>query len=253
MSENLALLDFDDQQKAVLMPDHDGPFEFHAKAIFPFLTDLEITQFVRNHHGQQIGFFETITKTYAVYECRYHDEWITVAQAPLGAPAATQFLDFLIYFGVQKVISIGSCGVLNNMPENQFLVPTSALRDEGTSFHYVAKSNFIQLNKAVVNQIEGTLSTLALPFCEVKTWTTDGFFRETPNLVRKRKAQGCEVVEMECAALAACAQFRKVSFGQVFFTADSLSDLEKDEPRNWGLGAHEKSLTLAADLVTNLN
>lgn len=75
------------------------------------------------------------------------------------------------------------------------------------------------------------------------------FFRETPKLIQKRKLQGCEVVEMECAALAACAQFRHVVFGQVFFTADSLANVKNYHERDWVAAAHEKALILAANLV----
>ncbi|GAB5052401.1 nucleoside phosphorylase [Pediococcus ethanolidurans] len=249
MSDNLALFDFDDQQEAVLMPSHDGPFHFHNKAIFPFLSETEIVQFVQDYNGKQIGIFETITKSFPVYECDFQDELVTVAQAPLGAPAATQFLDFLIYFGVKQIISVGSCGVLTDIPENEFLLPTIALRDEGTSFHYVPKSDVIKLNQQTIEKIEKSLISQHLRFHEVKTWTIDGFFRETPKLIQKRKLQGCEVVEMECAALAACAQFRHVVFGQVFFTADSLANVKNYHERDWVAAAHEKALILAANLV----
>ena len=61
-----------------------------------------------------------------------------------------------------------------------------------------------------------------LPFVEGKTWTTDGFYRETWGKVRRRREQGCLCVEMECASLAAVAQFRGLRFAQFFFAADNL-------------------------------
>ena len=59
-----------------------------------------------------------------------------LCQAPVGAAAATQILDWLIGYGVREVISAGSCGALEKFPESTFLVPNKALRDEGTSYHY---------------------------------------------------------------------------------------------------------------------
>lgn len=59
------------------------------------------------------------------------------AQAPVGSAAAAQFMDWLIGYGVKRIISTGTCGVLVDMKENIFLVPTRALRDEGVSYHYV--------------------------------------------------------------------------------------------------------------------
>ena len=64
--------------------------------------------------------------------------------------------------------------------------------------------------------------------CEGKTWTTDGFFRETRERWNAGKNKGCVCVEMECAALAAVAQFRKVDFAAFFYTADNLDAPEWD-------------------------
>ena len=49
----------------------------------------------------------------------------------------SKVLEYLIAGGVTKIISVGSCGVLEDIPENRFLIPVSALRDEGTSYHYL--------------------------------------------------------------------------------------------------------------------
>lgn len=87
---------------------------------------------------------------------------------------------------------------------------------------------------------------------EVTTWTTDGFYRETPAKVKQFKELGASCVEMECAALAACANFRQVDFAQILFTADSLSDLEKHEDRGWGRDAHELALQLATQILAKI-
>ena len=80
-----------------------------------------------------------------------------MAQAPVGSAAAAQFLDWLIGYGVKQIISTGTCGVLVNMKENVFLIPTIALRDEGASYHYVAPSRYIDMNKQALEAIEKTL------------------------------------------------------------------------------------------------
>ena len=59
--------------------------------------------------------------------------------------------------------------------------------------------------------------------------------------VAYRKEEGCAVVEMECAALAAVAQLRGVVWGQLLFTADSLADLENYDSRDWGSEAFDKA------------
>jgi uridine phosphorylase len=60
----------------------------------------------------------------------------------------------------------------------------------------------------------------------------DGFFRETKDLIAYRKGGGCSVVEMECSALAACAQMRGAIWSELLFTADTLADIERYDARN---------------------
>ena len=90
-----------------------------------------------------------------------------------------------------------------------------------------------------------------IPFETVKTWTTDGFFRETKDMVKYRLSEGCAVVEMECAALAACARKRGAKYGQFLFTADSLANVHEYDARDFGGDSHEKALLLGLDILRN--
>ena len=123
----------------------------------------------------QIDEFESATRRYPIYECLYNQEKICLCPAPVGSAAAVQVLEYLIAGGVTKIISVGSCGVLEDIPENRFLIPVSALRDEGTSYHYLPPSREVEISKAGINAIESALSQKNIPYWEVKTWTTDGF------------------------------------------------------------------------------
>lgn len=73
--------------------------------------------------------------------------------------------------------------------ENRFLVPVKALRDEGTSYHYVAPSCYIDIDPKMLRPIEKTLSAQGLAYQEVITWSTDGFYRETKEkwLIARKK------------------------------------------------------------------
>ena len=130
-----------------------------------------------------------------------------------------------------------------------FLIPYKALRDEGTSYHYAPPSRFIDINKNALKAIESTIEENGLNYQEVITWSTDGFYRETKEKVEFRKSEGCSVVEMECSALVACAQFRNIEFGQILYTADTLSNLDKWDARNWGINSIEKALELCLEAV----
>ena len=91
-----------------------------------------------------------------------------------------------------------------------------------------------------------------MKYQKVVTWTTDGFYRETREKVAYRKQEGCETVEMECAALAACASLRHAIWGCILFTADTLADPEKYDERNWGKDSFEIALKLCLDAVINI-
>ena len=193
--------------------------------------------------------FVSATKVYPIYVLEHQGEEICLAQAPVGSAAAAQFMDWLIGYGVKKIISAGSCGALVDMEENAFLIPTKALRDEGASYHYVAPSRYMEVNRQALTAIETVLKGKEIPYREVMTWSTDGFYRETPDKVAYRIQEGCSVVEMECASLAAVAQLRRVVWGLLLFTADSLADLENYDQRDWGSQAFDKALGLSIEMV----
>ena len=87
---------------------------------------------------------------------------------------------------------------------------------------------------------------------EVMTCSTDGFYRETPDKIYYRIEEGCSVVEMECAALAAVAQFRGAIWGLLLFTADSLADIDNYDQRDWGSEAFDKALKLCLDIIVQM-
>lgn len=250
---DLPILEYDDSPRAVLRPDHEGlDLVLPKKAVFAFLGGC-IGNYAREHELTPVAEFLSITKKYPVYVVNYKGEDICLCQAPVGAPAAVQIMDWLIAYGVEQIISSGSCGTLADLPENAFLISTRALRDEGTSYHYLPPSRWVELDESVRRSMKKTLDALGLPYAECVTWTTDGFFRETRDLVEYRKAEGCNVVDMECAALAACAQFRGVKFGQLLFTADTLADTDKYDERGWGTDSLEKALVLSLELARGLD
>ena len=248
----IPILEFDDNPQAVIMPNHEGlNLQLPKKCIYAFLEE-EIDRFAQEVGAECVGEFISATKTYPVYVMSYKGEEVCLAQAPVGSAPAAQFMDWLIGYGVEKIISTGTCGVLTNIEENAFLVPVRALRDEGASYHYAAPSRYMDVNIEAISAIEQVLEQLSVPYEEVMTWSTDGFYRETAEKVAYRKEEGCAVVEMECAALAAVAQLRGVVWGELLFTADSLADLDNYDQRDWGAEAFDKALELCLEIVYHM-
>lgn len=248
----IPILEYDFDSPEVIQPSHDAKnLNLPEKCIFAFLG-ATIDEYAMEVDAEVADMFETTTKSYPIYIVRKDGEEFCLCQAPLGASAAAQFMDCLIACGCRKIISAGSCGVLVDLQENEFLVPTKALRDEGTSYHYLPASRYVEIDRMALDAIEKTFATLNLPFRECTTWTTDGFFRETKDMVEYRKAEGCSTVEMECAALAACAQKRGAVFGQILYTADSLANVYAHDDRDWGRSSLRKALEICIEVLRNI-
>jgi uridine phosphorylase len=103
------------------------------------------------------------------------------------------------------------------------MVPRSAVRDEGTSYHYLPPAREVACSPEALAAIQAVLTGRDIPFEEIKTWTTDAFYRETKDKVKARRAEGCVAVEMECAALFAVAAHRKIPVGSLLYAGDDVS------------------------------
>lgn len=253
LKNEIPILEFDTDPTAVLMPRHENlDLKLPSKAVFPFLGDY-VERFAASNNCRQVGEFISATKVYPVYITRYQGQEICLCQAPVGAAPAAQLMDWLMAYGVRQIISTGSCGTLTEIPENHFLIPRKALRDEGTSYHYAPPSRYMEVNPTARAAIQKVMARRGLPYKECVTWSTDGFYRETREKTDYRRAEGCSTVEMECAALAACAQLRGAVWGQILFTADTLADADAYDERNWGRSCYDTAFRLCLDALLELS
>ncbi len=156
-----------------------------------------------------------------VYQLNVGKESIYVLLCPLGAPQAARMLEILSALGVEKFMICGGAGTLaNEVTGEKILLATAAVRDEGTSYHYLPPAREVKIQEPVRQKIVACLRAEKADFLEVKTWTTDASFRETPDKVELRKSEGCATVEMECAAYYAVAEFKGLACGQLLYAGD---------------------------------
>lgn len=138
MKEERCILQIDKDPKAVIEPDYEKqPFKFHSKLLFAFVPKEDIDNFLEQVPHKVLGSYDTISFQPDIYEIERNGEYFTLCQAPLGGPASVQLLDWLISYGVNQVLTVGNAGALTDLPENEMLLVKRAIRDEGTSFHYV--------------------------------------------------------------------------------------------------------------------
>ena len=146
---------------------------------------------------------------------------------------AAGLLEEAIAYGCRKFIVCGGCGVLEqDIAVGHLIVVSSAVRDEGVSYHYLPPGREVQAHPAGVAALEAALCERGVPYRVGRTWTTDAPYRETAAKIAMRKSEGCVTVEMEAASLMAVAQFREITLGQVLYGGDNLSGDEWDH-RSW--------------------
>lgn len=246
----IPILEHETNPEAIIMNTRDECV-LPRRAVYTFLGDT-VDDYAASIGAEIIEVYHTIGRDTNIYRITHNGEEFCLCRAPLGGSAAVQILDFLLGHGVKSVIAAGSCGALAPLPENAFLVPVKALRDEGTSYHYLPPSRYAETSPRIRSVMEAVLTQRNLKYTECTTWTTDGFYRETEALVAYRRDEGCLTVEMECASLAACAQFRGAEFAQLLYTADSLADAKHYDERSWGEDSVLPALMLCLDIAAEM-
>lgn len=128
----------------------------------------------------------------------------------VGASYAVLIAEQMFASGCKLLISVTSSGqiVPAHVPP-YFVVIERALRDEGTSYHYMAPSDYSHADKAMLSALQGAFSGFPVPVLTGATWTTDAPFRETHAAIETMVARNLLAVEMEAAALYAFAHVRQ--------------------------------------------
>ena len=182
--------------------------------------------------GDRIGQTHDADGIWPVYAVSYKGRRFAFCKARVGAPACVGNFEDVIAMGARRIILVGNCGVLDKTIEDcGIIIPTAALRDEGTCYHYAPASDSNPVNRRGREEFKEILRKLGYPYVEGITWTTDAFYRETREKVAARKAMGAVCVEMECAAVQALCDFRGVEFFQFLYAGDTLDHTAWD-PRS---------------------
>ncbi|MFJ3300123.1 nucleoside phosphorylase [Streptomyces bacillaris] len=143
----------------------------------------------------------------------------------LGAPAAALIVEQLAALGTQRIITVGTAASLqHDLRPGVLVVPTSALRDEGLSHHYLPPGRTASPSPALTRHLTEVLASYDVPVRRGPIWTTDAPYRETTAEVTRYGAEGILAAEMEAAAVFAVGHCRTVAVATVLAIADSLVD-----------------------------
>ena len=253
----MLLTEFDFEKDAIINPDMvHQPVENFPETVISIFQHTLFDRIVEFLGGREIARTKDVDGHWPVYEVTYKDRRFAMYKARLGAPACVGSFEDIIPMGAKRIILLGNCGVLDRSIEDcGIIIPTRAIRDEGTSYHYAPPSDFIDVNKRYIDLFKEVLDTFGYPYVQGTTWTTDAFYRETRSRMARRKEMGAICVEMECAAMQAMCDFRGVEFFQFLYAGDNLDHSQWD-PRSLSGSARledkEKIALLAFELACKI-
>ena len=228
----MLLTEFDPTPRAVINPDYIKPVENFPETVVAVFSHQLFASVAAFLEGKRIAQTRDADGDWPIYEVTYRGSRLGFCKARVGAPACVGQFEEIIAMGARRFILLGNCGVLDKRIEDcGIIIPTGALRDEGASFHYAPPSDVIDVNRAYAPLFREVLKEHGCRFVEGLTWTTDAPYRETPEKVARRRAQGAITVEMECAGMQALCDFRRTGFFQFLYAGDNLGG-ENWDPRS---------------------
>ncbi len=175
---------------------------------------------------------------------------VGIVGCAVGAPFAVLVAEQLFASGCKLLVSVTSAGrVTDSGPTPYFVLIDRALRDEGTSYHYLAPSTYSEApNQALLAHVERALAERHdITVHRGPTWTTDAPYRETEAAIEAARTRGMLAVEMEAAALYAFATARQCSIICFAHVTNSMAQSEGDFEKGDADGA---TATLAVILST---
>lgn len=237
------ILEFDPTREAILEPaERIRPQDVPEHCVVCFFAEV-VQSVAENHHARILANSLSEIGRHPLYEINVDGKRLAFFHPGIGAPLAVGLLEEMIARGCRTIIACGGCGVLDKeIAVGHLLIPVTALRDEGTSYHYQPPARVIEMDAKAVTAIETVLTRHGLEYLKTKTWTTDAIYRETREKTTAYRAEGCLTVEMETAAFIAVARFRGVAFGQILYGGDVVT-AEAWDGRTW---------TSRADIRRNL-
>jgi uridine phosphorylase len=176
---------------------------------------------------------------------------VAIAGPFIGAPHAVVGIEKLIAMGAESIWVTGWCGSLQpGVRIGDFVIPTGAVSEEGTSVHYPLGDRPIRSDEDLSGGIVKALNGRDLKYHKGRVWTTDAPYRETPSKVKHYQSMGVLAVDMEMAALMTVARFRGIRLGGLLVVSDELFSLA------WRKGFSDKRfqerVAIACDLMLAL-
>lgn len=210
------------------------------------VRDLKASGRVRSHPGwvcyhTELHVFDEQGLTFGIVGCA------------VGSSFAVLVAEELFVSGCRLLISITSAGQIVPLgPPPYFILIEKALRDEGTSYHYLPPSEWSALSPVLLERLASDCETYEVPILRGSAWTTDAPFRETEAAITAMRAKGVHAVEMEAAALYALAAARDKSIVCLAHVTNQMGIVEGDFEKGEANGVLD-ALSVAYRVAVRLN
>ncbi len=147
----------------------------------------------------------------------------TLVLCPVGASGTVLALENAIALGATTILFVGWCGSLDpSCPMAHVIVPTTAVREEGTSYHYLGADHHAQSSENLTEAVVRVLTRNGLPHTAGPVWSTDAPYRETASKVQRYAEKGVLAVDMETSAILALAAYRECEAAGALIVSDEL-------------------------------
>ena len=227
LNEEIPLFMSKPTDKALFNPEH----YFAHKGVEKELLKSDLAVIVFNHDlfkkieddvGQELTTHKNGTPNYDYVI--WNGKKVTFIKSGIGGPAAVGIFEELIALGIKRFVFMGYAGSLQDITPGTIMFPNKAIRDEGTSYHYLEPGKYVEPKGEITNKLIELAKIKKIVFEVGTTWTTDGVYRETIKKVRTFRKEGVLSVEMEAASLFAVANFRGVDIAGIFWVSDKLQE-----------------------------
>src|SRR5437667_273249 len=196
--EHPPILEFDSSIDAVIEPQHlYKAIDISEFAVICFFQDVidKLLQQQDIHILNKSGLKRELHPISAagslpIYTLNIDSLHVNIFFPGVGSPVAGAMLEEVIALGCKKFICCGSAGILDDsIPTGHILIPSSAIRDEGVSYHYLPPSREVSANSEGVAALEEVLKLHNHDYTLTKTWTIDAIYRETRSKIQRRKSE----------------------------------------------------------------
>ena len=172
--------------------------------------------------------------------------WVAI-HSPFSAPNVVMLLEEISAFGVERVIFLGYCGSLQERVRvGDVVLPTEALREEGTSYHYLEEGRRSIPDPGLQDHLANWMTDGTFRVHRGTLWTTDAPYRETHEKVVRYRRDGILGAEMEMSAAFAFGMVKRISIGSVLLVSDELRET------GWRQGFFSSELNRSRENVIKL-